>query len=190
LTSEPVRHRIADLERDEHDRLRLLDLWNYQRKKLPARTCSRKKTRSWKARSDASNAERVRTAPCRPTMRCTRATPRRGSIRAATRQIEELSRFDEQFRDAVPELESARITIEDIGASCVTTRRHRRFSRAPRRSGRPAGGARPAEAQVWPKLEDVTALGEELERKLNEMENKDEVLASCAPSWRLLPNST
>jgi len=27
-----------------------------------------------------------------------------------------------------------------------------------------------------PKLEDVTALGEELERKLNEMENKDEVL--------------
>ena len=38
------------------------------------------------------------------------------SIRAATRQIEDLLRFDEQFRDAVPELESARIAIEDIGA--------------------------------------------------------------------------
>ena len=29
-----VRHRIADLERDEHDRLRLLDLWSFQRKEI------------------------------------------------------------------------------------------------------------------------------------------------------------
>ena len=29
-----VRHRIADLERDEHDRLRLLDMWSFQRKEI------------------------------------------------------------------------------------------------------------------------------------------------------------
>src|SRR5208282_4654108 len=99
------------------------------------------------------------------------------SIRAATRQIEELSRFDEQFRDAVPELDSARITIEDIG------QRLRNYA-----EGIEASPERLAEVEdrlaaldrlkrkYGPKLEDVIALGDELERKLNEMENKDEVL--------------
>jgi len=64
-----------------------------------------------------ANAERVRTAAMSAYDALYESnTSAAGSIRAATRQIEELSRFDEQFRDAVPELESARITIEDIGA--------------------------------------------------------------------------
>ena len=86
-------------------------------------------------------------------------------------------RFDEQFRDAVPELESARITIEDIG------QRLRDYG-----EGIEASPERLAEVEdrlaaldrlkrkYGPKLEDVIALGDELERKLNEMENKDEVL--------------
>ncbi len=99
------------------------------------------------------------------------------SIRAATRQIEELLRFDEQFRDAVPELESARIAIEDIGA------RLRDYG-----EGIEASPERLAEVEdrlaaldrlkrkYGPTLDDAIALGVELERKLNEMENKDEVL--------------
>ena len=31
------------------------------------------------------------------------------------RQVEELSRFDEQFRQSLTQLDSARITVEDIG---------------------------------------------------------------------------
>jgi len=100
-----------------------------------------------------------------------------GSIRVATRQIEELLRFDEQFRDAVPELESARITIEDIGT------RLRDYG-----EGIEASPGRLAEVEdrlaaldrlkrkYGPTLDDVIALGAELERKLNDMENKDEVL--------------
>jgi DNA repair protein RecN (Recombination protein N) len=99
------------------------------------------------------------------------------SIRVATRHIEELSRFDEKFRQFLPELESARITIEDIGQTL------RDYA-----EGIEASPARLAEVEdrlavldrmkrkYGPTLDDVITLGDELERKLNEMENKDEVL--------------
>ena len=109
------------------------------------------------------------------------------SIRAATKQIEELLRFDEQFRDAVPELESARITIEDIGT------RLRDYA-----EGIEASPERLAEVEdrlavldrlkrkYGPTLDDVIALGDDLERKLNEMENKDEVLRKLRQQCLLL----
>ena len=174
-----VRQRIVDLERDEHDRLRLLDLWTFQRKEI----CDARLMPDEDAKLDAekrvlANAERVRNAAMAAYDALYDSnTSAAASIRSATRQIEELSRFDEQFRDAVPELESARITIEDIGA------RLRDYG-----EGIEASPERLAEVEdrlaaldrlkrkYGPKLEDVIALGAELERKLNEMENKDEVL--------------
>ena len=77
----------------------------------------------------------------------------------------------------MPELESARITVEDIGQTL------RDYA-----EGIEASPERLAEVEdrlaaldrlkrkYGPTLEEVIALGEELERKLNEMENKDEVL--------------
>ena len=112
-----VRHRIADLERDEHDRLRLLDLWTYQRKEIAdARLQPDEDAKLEAEKRVLANSERVRTAAMAAYDALYEGNASAAaSIRAATRQIEELLRFDEQFRDAVPELESARITIEDIG---------------------------------------------------------------------------
>ncbi len=174
-----VRHRIADLERDEHDRLRLLDLWSYQRNEIAdARLQPEEDTKLEAEKRVLANAERVRTAAMAAYDALYESnTSAAGSIRGAIRQIEELSRFDDQFRDAIPELESARITIEDIGG------RLRDYA-----EGIDASPERLAEVEdrlaaldrlkrkYGPKLEDVIALGDELERKLNEMENKDEVL--------------
>ncbi len=174
-----VRQRIADLERDEHDRLRLLDLWTFQRKEIcDARLQPEEDAKLEAEKRVLANAERVRNAAMAAydALYDSNASAA-ASIRVATRQIDELSRFDEQFRDAVPELESARITIEDIGA------RLRDYA-----EGIEASPERLAEVEDrlaaldrlkrkhGPKLEDVIALGAELERKLNEMENKDEVL--------------
>jgi DNA repair protein RecN (Recombination protein N) len=174
-----VRHRIADLERDEHDRLRLLDLWSYQRKEISdAHLQPKEDTKLEAEKRVLANSERVRNAAMLAYDALYDSnTSAATSISAATRQIEELSRFDQQFRDAVPELESARITIEDIGA------RLRDYA-----EGIDASPERLAEVEdrlaaldrlkrkYGPKLEDVIALGDELEHKLNEMENKDEVL--------------
>ena len=174
-----VRHRIADLERDEHDRLRLLDLWSFQRKEIAdAHLQAEEDTKLEAEKRVLANSERVRNAAMSAFDALYESnTSAAASVRSATRQSEELSRFDEQFRDAVPELESARITIEDIG------QRLRDYA-----EGVEASPERLAEAEdrlalldrlkrkYGPKLEDVIALGDELERKLNEMENKDEVL--------------
>ncbi len=174
-----VRHRIADLERDEHDRLRLLDLWSYQRKEIAdARLQPDEDSKLEAEKRVLANAERVRNAAMAAYDALYESNgSAAASIRAATRQIEELLRFDEQFREALPELESARITIEDIG------QRLRDYG-----DGIEASPERLAEVEdrlaavdrlkrkYGPKLEDVMALADELERKLNDMENKDEVL--------------
>ena len=174
-----VRHRIADLERDEHDRLRLLDLWSYQRKEITdARLQPEEDAKLEAEKRVLANAERVRTAAMAAYDALYESnTSAAASIRIATRQIEELSRFDDRFREAVPELESARITIEDIGARLRDYAED--IEASPERlaevEDRLAALDR-LKRKYGPKLEDVIALGDELERKLNEMENKDEVL--------------
>ena len=174
-----VRHRIADLERDEHDRLRLLDLWSFQRKEIAgARVQPEEDTRLEAEKRVLANSEKVFTAALAAYEALYESnTSAAASIRVATRQIEELSRFDEKFRQSLPELESARITLEDIGQAL------RDYA-----EGIEASPARLAEVEdrlalldrlkrkYGPTLDDVIALGDELERKLNEMENKDEVL--------------
>jgi DNA repair protein RecN (Recombination protein N) len=178
-TWQQVRHRIADLERDEHDRLRLLDLWSFQRKEIAdARLQPEEDAKLEAEKRVLANAERVRNAAMAAydALYDNNASAA-ASVRTATRQIEELSRFDEQFRDAVPELESARITIEDIG------QRLRDYGEGIEASPERLAGVEDRLAALdrlkrkyGPKLEDVAALGDELDRKLNEMENKDEVL--------------
>ena len=174
-----VRHRIADLERDEHDRLRMMDLWTYQQKEIAdARLQADEDAKLESEKRVLANAERVRSAAMAAYDSLYEGDgSAAASIRTATKQIEELLRFDEQFRDAVPELESARITIEDIG------QRLRDYGEGIEASPERLGEVEDRLATLdrlkrkyGPKLEDVIALGDELERKLNEMENKDEVL--------------
>jgi len=174
-----VRHRIADLERDEHDRLRLLDLWSFQRKEIAdARVQPDEDTKLEAEKRVLANSEKVFTAAMAAYDALYESnTSAAASIRAATRQVEELSHFDEKFRQSLPELESARITLEDIGQTL------RDYA-----EGIEASPARLAEVEdrlalldrlkrkYGPTLDDVIALGDEVDRKLNEMENKDEVL--------------
>jgi len=174
-----VRHRIADLERDEHDRLRLLDLWSFQRKEIAdARVQPGEDTKLEAEKRVLANSEKVFTAAMAAYDALYESnTSAAASIRAATRQVEELSHFDEKFRQSLPELESARITLEDIGQTL------RDYA-----EGIEASPARLAEVEdrlalldrlkrkYGPTLDDVIALGDEVDRKLNEMENKDEVL--------------
>jgi DNA repair protein RecN (Recombination protein N) len=174
-----VRQHIADLERDEHDRLRLLDLWTFQRKEIcDARLQPDEDTKLEAEKRVLANAERVRSAATSAyDLLYESDGSAAASIRGATRQIDELSRFDEQFRDAGPELESARITIEDIGqrlrnyAECIEASPERLAEVEDRLAALDR-----LKRKYGPKLEDVIALGAELERKLNEMENQDEVL--------------
>jgi DNA repair protein RecN (Recombination protein N) len=174
-----VRHSIADLERDEHDRLRLLDLWSYQRKEIAdARLQPEEDTKLESEKRVLADAERIygRAMAAYDALYENNASAA-ASIRTAARQMEDLSRVEAKFRDMLSELEAARITIEDIGQTL------RGYA-----AGIDASPERLAEVEnrlavldrlkrkYGPKLEDVIALGVELERKLREIENQDGIL--------------
>jgi DNA repair protein RecN (Recombination protein N) len=99
------------------------------------------------------------------------------SLRTAQKHIEELSRYEPKFREALAAIETARISVEDVGATL------RDYA-----GGVQASPERLAEIEdrlalidrlkrkYGPALHDVIRNGEEVSRKLSEMENKDEIL--------------
>jgi DNA repair protein RecN (Recombination protein N) len=174
-----VGQRIADLERDEQDRLRLLDLWSFQKKEIAAARLQPGEDEKLAAEKRLlANAERVYGAAMSAYDSLYESNASAAAlIRGAARQLEELSRFDEQFRQSLTQLDSARITVEDIGQTL------REYANAI-----DASPERLAEVEdrlalldrlkrkYGPALDQVILLDADLECKLNEMENKDEVL--------------
>jgi DNA repair protein RecN (Recombination protein N) len=99
------------------------------------------------------------------------------TLRAAGRHLEELARFDPQFAESSKRLESARAEIEDVSAAA------RDYA-----DGIDASPERLAEVEerlaaidrlkrkYGSSAEEILAFGEELTQKLNEVENRDEIL--------------
>ena len=174
-----VGQRIADLERDEQERLRLLDLWSFQSKEIAGARLEPKEDDKLAAEKRLlANAERIYSAAMSAYDSLYESNASAAALmRSAARQVEELSRFDEQFRQTLTQLESARITVEDVGQ---TLRAYAdSIDSSPERladvEDRLALLDR-LKRKYGPSLDEVIALGRDLERKLTEMENKDEVL--------------
>ena len=171
--------RIAELERDEQDRLRLLDLWKFQREEIEQADLRAGEDETLESEKRVlTNSERIFTAAMGAFDHLYEAEGSASEqLKAAAKQLEDLARFDEKFREPVTALESARITVEDIGTSL------RDYA-----EGIQASPERLAEVEdrlalidrlrrkYGKGLAEVIAYGEDLARKLNEMENKDEVL--------------
>jgi DNA repair protein RecN (Recombination protein N) len=174
-----VRDRIAELERDEQDRVRLLDLWNFQRKEIAAASLRPEEDKRLEAEKRVlANSERILASAMGAYDALYEGNVSASAlIRSAAKQLEELSRFAERFREPLAQLDSARITVEDIGQSLRDYAED--IEASPERlaevEDRLAAIDR-LKRKYGPTLGDVMALGAELERKLNEMENKDEVL--------------
>jgi DNA repair protein RecN (Recombination protein N) len=174
-----IRGRIADLERDEQDRLRLLDLWSFQRKEIAGANLKPEEDIKLETEKRVlANSERILTAAMGAYDALYEGNVSAAAlIRSAAKQLEELSRFEEKFREPLAQLDSARITVEDIGQTLRDYAEDVEASpeRLAEVEDRLASLDR-LKRKYGPTLEDVIALGEELERKLSEMENKDEVL--------------
>jgi DNA repair protein RecN (Recombination protein N) len=175
-----IQTRIADLERDEQDRLRLVDLWSFQKKEIEgAQLEPGEDDKLQSEKRVLANAERIYCAAMAAyDALYDSATSSAATIRLAAKQVEDLARFDARFQESAAALESARISVEDIGTSL------RDYA-----DGIDASPERLAEVEdrlasldrlkrkYGNSLADVIAFGEDLARKLNEIENKDEVLA-------------
>jgi DNA repair protein RecN (Recombination protein N) len=174
-----IRGRIAELERDEQDRMRLLDLWNFQCHEIEeARLRAGEDEQLEAEKRVLANAEKIYGAAINAfDLLYEGNASTSSSLRAAQKHLEELARYEPKFQEALAALDSARISVEDVGATL------RDYA-----GGIQASPERLAEIEerlalldrlkrkYGPTLDQTIAFGEDIRRKLSEMENKDQVL--------------
>jgi DNA repair protein RecN (Recombination protein N) len=99
------------------------------------------------------------------------------SLRAAQKQVEELVRYEPKFQEALAALETARISVEDVGASVrdYAGGIHASPEHLAQVEDRLALLDR-LKRKYGPTLDEVIQFGSDVSRKLSEVENKDEIL--------------
>ena len=174
-----LRGRLADLERNEQDRLRMVDLWSFQKKEIEsAHLQSGEDQKLETEKRVLANAEKLYGAAMAAyDLLYESEASAVTNLAGARKQLEELARFDPRFQDAVALLESARLGIEDVSSTV--------------RDYAEAIDASPERlAQVEDRLalldrlkrkygasvDEVIAYGEDVGRKLNEVENREEIM--------------
>lgn len=178
-----IRERIAELERDEQDRMRLLDLWNFQSREIEEARLQHGDGLPEDEQLEAekrilANAEKIYGAAISAfDLLYEGNASTASSLRAAQKHIEELARYEPKFQEALTALESARIGVEDVGATL------RDYAGGIQASPERLGEIEERLAlldrlkrKYGPTLEKTIAFGEDVRRKLSEMENKDQTL--------------
>ncbi len=159
--------------------MRLLDLWNFQCREIEeARLRAGEDEQLDVEKRVLANAEKIYGAAMNAfDLLYEGNASTSSSLRAAQKHIEELARYEPKFQEALGALETARISVEDVGATL------RDYA-----GGIQASPERLAEIEerlalldrlkrkYGPTLEQTIAVGEDVRRKLSEMENKDQVL--------------
>src|SRR6266853_83413 len=174
-----IKGRIEDLEHGEQDRLRLVELWNFQKREIEdAKIQPGEDERLEVEKRVLASAEKIYNSAMQAFDLLYEGTASTSaSLRTAQKHLEELIRYEPKFQEALASLETARISVEDVGASLRDY----------------AGGIESSPEHLaeiedrlalldrlrrkyGPTLEDVIKLGTEVTRKLSEIENKDEIL--------------
>lgn len=200
-----VRERIEELRAAEQDRLRLLDLWSFQAREIESAAIvdAEEDARLEAEKRVLANAERLFTgANAALELLYEGETSAESLVGGALKQVEDLARFDERFRETVSALSAAKASVEDAAATLrdfagnVTASPERlgeiedrlaALERLKRKYGAGAGAAGAGTTG----LAQVIAFGEEVSGKLDELENREarlkelEVeLAAAAKSYR------
>ena len=174
-----VRDRIAEFERDEQDRLRMADLWSFQNKEISDAQLQPGEDQKLEAdKRVLANAEKLLTGAMAAYELLYEAD---GSViaqlSAARKHVEELAKYDPKFQESLTSLLSARAAIEDVSALA------RDYA-----DSIDASPERLAEVEdrlalidrlkrkYGSSVDEIIAYGEEVARKLNEIENREELL--------------
>jgi DNA repair protein RecN (Recombination protein N) len=191
-----TRDKIEELEHGEQDRLRLVDLWTFQKREIDdAKLHAGEDERLEAEKRVLANAERIYNSAMQAfDLLYEGSASTSATLRSAQKHLEELIRYEPKFHEALASLESARINVEDVGVSL------RDYA-----GGIEASPEHLAEIEdrlalldrlkhkYGPTLEDVIKLGVQVTQKLSEIENKDEILrglrkqlAAAADAYRQL----
>jgi DNA repair protein RecN (Recombination protein N) len=171
--------KLDELLTGEQDRLRMVDLWSYQRKEIEgARLEDGEDEKLETEKRVLANAEKLYAAAMGAFEQLYEGgTSAEAALRAALRNVEELARYDARFQEAAQQLAAARATVGDVSATV------RDYAEAI-----DASPGRLAEIEDRLALLDrlkrkygktvaeVMAFGEDAARKLNEVEDRDGIL--------------
>ncbi len=174
-----VRDRLAEFDRDEQDRLRMADLWSFQKKEIEAAKLHPGEDQKLETEKRVlANAERLYgAATAAYQLLYEDDSSALSNLSAARKQLEDLARFDQKFLEALASLESAKAAIEDISATA------RDYA-----DGIDASPERLAEVEdrlalfdrlkrkYGSTIDEVIAYGEDVARKLGEIENREDVV--------------
>jgi DNA repair protein RecN (Recombination protein N) len=174
-----IKSRIEELEQGEQDRLRLVDLWTFQKREIEeAKIQPGEDVRLEAEKRVLANAEKIYNAAMRAfDLLYEGSSSTSATLRSAQKHVEELIRYEPKFQESLTALESARISVEDVGATL------RDYAGAIESSPERLAGIEDRLAMLdrlkrkyGPSLEDVIRQGGDVTRKLSEVENKDEIL--------------
>jgi DNA repair protein RecN (Recombination protein N) len=171
--------KLDDLLQGEQDRLRMVDLWSYQHKEIEAARLAAGEDEALETEKRVlANSEKLYAAAMGAFEQLYEGgASAEVALRAALRNVEELARYDPRFTEAAQQLESARATVGDAAASL------RDYA-----EGINASPERLAEIEdrlalidrlkrkYGKTIAEVIAFGEEVARKLAEVEDRDEIL--------------
>jgi DNA repair protein RecN (Recombination protein N) len=163
----------------EQDRLRMVDLWNYQHKEIEAARLQAGEDESLETEKRVlANAEKLYAAAMGAFEQLYEGgASAEVALRAAVRNVQELARYDGRFVEVAAQLESARATVGDVSGSL------RDYA-----DGINASPERLAEIEdrlaaldrlkrkYGKTVAEVIAFGEQVSRKLAEVEDRDEIL--------------
>jgi DNA repair protein RecN (Recombination protein N) len=174
-----IRTRIEELEHGEQDRLRLVDLWMFQKTEIEeAKLQSGEDERLETEKRVLANAEKIYNAALQAfDLLYEGDASTSASLRSAQKQIAELARYEPKFQEALVALETARISVEDVGATVrdYAGGIHASPEHLAEVEDRLAALDR-LKRKYGPTLDEVIAFGADVARKLSEIENKDEIL--------------
>jgi DNA repair protein RecN (Recombination protein N) len=171
--------KLDELETGEQDRLRMVDLWSYQRKEIEAARLIAGEDEALETEKRVlANAEKLYAAATGAFEQLYEGgTSAEVALRAALRNVEELARYDNRFIEPAQQLQSARATVGDVAD------RLRDYA-----EGINASPERLAEIEdrlatldrlkrkYGQTVAEVIVYGEEVSRKLAEVEDRDEIL--------------
>jgi DNA repair protein RecN (Recombination protein N) len=171
--------RLEELEQGEQDRLRMADLWSYQRKEIEsAELMAGEDEQLENEKRVLANAEKLYAAALGAfDLLYDSSTSAEVALRGALRNFEELARYDGKFAEAVQQLTSVRATVDDLSDTV------RDYA-----EGIQASPERLAEIEdrlvsldrlkrkYGNTIAEVIAFGEDVAAKLAEIEDRDEIL--------------
>ncbi len=171
--------KLNDLLQGEQDRLRMVDLWTYQRKEIEQAHLEPGEDEALETEKRVlANAEKLYAAAMSAFDELYEGgSSAEAALRSALRNVEELARYDARFTESAQQLASARATISDLAASL------RDYA-----EGINASPERLSEIEdrlalldrlkrkYGKTIAEVIAFGEDVARKLSEVEDRDEIL--------------